>query len=179
MRNSLVVAAWNLADSGGAKGGFICFPVSHKANMPLPLSAAQAPNGGQNHRLPPGCICPEAPAGSITFFTEALVHGTVQWDADHDRRVLLYKYSQKHIAQGPDAVRPSAFSLTPRQQRLFSSPQQRSLAQTFHPMLTEEEMLRREGKVQESTRRQEEQLTPGWDMLKEQLARLRERQQQR
>ena len=39
-------------------------------------------------------------AGSITFFTEALVHGTAQWAASHPRRVVLYKYSAKHIAQG-------------------------------------------------------------------------------
>jgi ectoine hydroxylase-related dioxygenase (phytanoyl-CoA dioxygenase family) len=39
---------------------------------------------------------PAARAGDVLIFTEALVHGTMPWKADHERRALLYKYSPGH-----------------------------------------------------------------------------------
>lgn len=30
------------------------------------------------------------------IFTEALIHGTLAWTADHERKALLYKYSPSH-----------------------------------------------------------------------------------
>ena len=38
----------------------------------------------------------EVDAGDLIIFTEALVHGTMEWNADYERRSLLYKYSPGH-----------------------------------------------------------------------------------
>ena len=35
---------------------------------------------------------PSMPAGSVLLFTESLTHGTAPWQAQHERRTLLYKY---------------------------------------------------------------------------------------
>lgn len=141
MRNSLVVAAWALTDSGGLeRGGFCCYPGSHKANLPMPPSFNREFNGGERG-VPPGLVCPMVPAGSLLLFSEALIHGTLAW-RDHSathakpyRRTLLYKYAQKHVTQGRDAVppQPSAQTLTKRQQLLFA-PSQAGRSHTFHPL---------------------------------------------
>ncbi|HAA73842.1 TPA: hypothetical protein DCE37_01825 [Candidatus Latescibacteria bacterium] len=102
MYNGLTVVSWQLCDVGPEAGGFCCIPGSHKAN----------------------CVTfPEAKAGSIIIFTEALTHGSAPWIADHQRRSLLFKYSpaqqswsSKHI-QAPEGV-----GLTERQQLLFEPP---------------------------------------------------------
>ena len=36
---------------------------------------------------------PALEAGDCLIFTEALVHGTRKWTAEHERRALLYKFS--------------------------------------------------------------------------------------
>ena len=46
----------------------------------------------------------EAPAGSLTVFTEALTHGTARWDGDHERRTLLYKYCVSNMSWGMTRV---------------------------------------------------------------------------
>ena len=33
-------------------------------------------------------------------FTEALIHGTAKWIADHERRTLLYNHRRPHLAFG-------------------------------------------------------------------------------
>ena len=80
-----------------------------------------------------GAAVPFAPAGSVTIFTEALVHGTVSWRAEHTRRSLLFKYSAKHVAQGRDAVPPTSQKLTEAQARLFRPPQENGSGDVFHP----------------------------------------------
>ena len=131
---------------------FFVFPGSHKANWPLPASAAAALSAEQL-RLPVGAQVPRAPAGSCTIFSEGLVHGTWPWTADHDRRCMLYKYSQKHITQGPNAVPPSNVELSPAQQRLFQPPHARGLRDAFHPGLDEDVLEEMEERVQEMQRR--------------------------
>ena len=74
-------------------------------------------------------------------FSEALVHATAAWRcADHPRRALLVKYSQKHITQGQDAVMPQDVALTERQRLLFSPPQD-GRANAFHPGDVEPDQL--------------------------------------
>ena len=86
----LTVFSWCLTDSGGAHGGFCCIPGSHKSNLTCPPSFRSLERQG------PWLHCPEAPAGSLVIFTEALTHGTQPWTAGHERRSLLYKYSPGH-----------------------------------------------------------------------------------
>ena len=118
MYNGLTVVSWNLADTGPAHGGFCCIPGSHKANYALPGEIREA-------HVEADCVAvPEAKAGSVVIFTEALTHGTAMWKAkNHQRRSLLYKYSpaqqswSSHHIQPPEGV-----ELTPCQQLLFEPP---------------------------------------------------------
>ena len=117
MYNGLTVVSWQLCDVGPDAGGFCCIPSSHKANWPCP------PEIKEDH-IQANCVTiPEAKAGSIIIFTEALTHGSAPWIEDHQRRSLLFKYSpaqqswsSKHI-QAPEGV-----GLTERQQLLFEPP---------------------------------------------------------
>lgn len=86
----LTVFSWCLTDSGGAHGGFACIPGSHKSNLVCPSAFKSLERRGA------WLHCPEAPAGSLVIFTEALTHGTLPWTADHERRSLLFKYSPGH-----------------------------------------------------------------------------------
>ena len=117
MFNGLTVVAWNLVNSGGQQGGFVGVPGSHKSNFPCPTEIREAHVGAE-------CVtCPDAPAGSVVIFTEALTHGTAPWAADHDRRSLLFKYSPPQQSWGPDyAVPPNSVELSERQQMLFERP---------------------------------------------------------
>jgi ectoine hydroxylase-related dioxygenase (phytanoyl-CoA dioxygenase family) len=112
-----VVAAWNLADAGSAHGGFWCIPGSHKSNFKLPRQIHEAPEKA-------ACVViPEIPAGSVVLFTEAVMHGTAPWRADHERRTLLYKYCVSHMAWSRARVlSPPDVKLTPRQQALLTEP---------------------------------------------------------
>ena len=47
-------------------------------------------------RAAPYLTQPEVEAGDALIFTEALIHGTLAWTADHERKALLYKYSPGH-----------------------------------------------------------------------------------
>jgi hypothetical protein len=90
MYSGLTVFSWSLTDSGGTQGGFCGIPGSHKSNLPCPEAFKSHEKTG------PWLQCPEAPAGSLVIFTEALTHGTLPWTAEHERRSLLYKYSPGH-----------------------------------------------------------------------------------
>ena len=117
MYNGLTVVSWQLCDVGPKAGGFCCIPGSHKSNWPCPPDIKEAHIGAD-------CVAiPEAKAGSVVIFTEALTHGSAPWIAEHQRRSLLFKYSpaqqswsQKHI-EAPEDV-----PLTERQKLLFEPP---------------------------------------------------------
>ena len=115
--NGFVVVTWCLTDTGPGKGGFCCIPGSHKSNYKLPQQIDEAPEDS------PNVIIPEAPAGSAILFTEALTHGTAAWQAQHERKALLYKYCVSHVAWTARRVQPPPNAeLTPRQQILFRDP---------------------------------------------------------
>jgi hypothetical protein len=69
-------------------------PGSHKANFPRP---ADLPEHDYQ-------VQPELFAGDLLIFTEALMHGTLPWLADHERRVLLFKYSPGSMAWSPPDI---------------------------------------------------------------------------
>ena len=126
MHNGLTVAAWNLTDTGPGAGGFCALPGSHKANFPCPESIRAA------HAAHEAVVVPEARAGSVVIFTEALTHGTAAWTADYQRRSLLFKYSpgqqswSRNYTQPPQKVR-----LTSRQKLLFEKPYFNTRASLF------------------------------------------------
>src|SRR5438876_320764 len=111
------VVAWNLADAGPASGGFWCIPGSHKSHFKLPRQIHEAPEKAS-------CVViPDVPAGSVVLFSEAVMHGTAPWRADHERRTLLYKYCVSQMAWSRARVLPPPdVPLTPRQQALLTEP---------------------------------------------------------
>jgi hypothetical protein len=57
------------------------------------------------------------------LFSEAVMHGTAPWRADHERRTLLYKYCVSQMAWSRARVLPPPdVKLTPRQQALLTEP---------------------------------------------------------
>ncbi len=115
--NGFIVVSWNLAASGPDSGGFWCIPGSHKSNFRLPDEISEAPEEAS-------ClIMPDAPAGSVTLFTEALTHGTAAWTAKHVRRSVLFKYCVSETAWSSHRVRPPGnVELSSRQKILFREP---------------------------------------------------------
>ncbi len=115
--SGFVVVAWNLSATGPDFGGFCCIAGSHKSHFKLPQQIYDAPNKVK-------CVViPNAPAGSVILFTEALTHGTTAWLGKHERRSLLYKYCVSQMAwTSRRVVPPENVELTPRQQILFGEP---------------------------------------------------------
>lgn len=126
MYNGLTVVAWNLADTGPTQGGFCCIPGSHKVNYPCPQEIREA-------HVEAGCVVvPEAKAGSVVIFTEALTHGTAPWRAAHQRRSLLFKYSPGQQSWSKNHIEPpDGVALTERQALLFEPPYFHARASLF------------------------------------------------
>ena len=119
MRNGLTVAVWNLTDAGSGAGGFVCVPGSHKTNF-LPLMPRDV---ASLERDADWVVQPPLAAGDVLIFTEALIHGTAPWTADHERRTLFYKYSPPHSTWAKRLYDPANYAqATPRQLRLMAPP---------------------------------------------------------
>ena len=93
------------------------FPGVTRVNFKLPRQIHEAPEKAS-------CVViPEIPAGSVVLFSEAVMHGTAPWRADHERRTLLYKYCVSQMAWSRARVLPPPdVQLTPRQQALLTEP---------------------------------------------------------
>lgn len=112
-----IVVAWALTDAGAEHGGFCCIPGSHKSHYRLPRHIADTFEDS------PYVEIPKMPAGSVMLFTESLTHGTARWRADHERRVLLYKYCVSSLVWTSKRVEPPVnVELTPRQEILLREP---------------------------------------------------------
>jgi ectoine hydroxylase-related dioxygenase (phytanoyl-CoA dioxygenase family) len=85
-----------LTTQGPGEGGFACIPGSHKSNLPTPTDVARLETDLGIVRQP------EAKAGSVIIFTEALTHGAMPWKAAHDRRAILYKYAPGGLSYASD-----------------------------------------------------------------------------
>lgn len=115
IHTGLMVVQWAVSDHPAGQGGFCCIPGSHKAAFGLPAGI------GLDHELVHEVAL--AP-GDMVVFVEALTHGTLPWQAPHERRSLLYKYSP-----GPSSwsnrppCRPEVLAeLSDRQRRLCAPP---------------------------------------------------------
>jgi len=119
IRNGLTVFTFCLAPAGPGNGGFVCIPGSHKSNLV--------------HNIPPEVKLlqldahyvrqPVLEAGDCLIFTEALVHGTRKWTAEHERRGLLYKFSPGHSSWSDRNYDPDSYpGITERQRKLMAPP---------------------------------------------------------
>ncbi|HTW99589.1 MAG TPA: phytanoyl-CoA dioxygenase family protein [Acidimicrobiales bacterium] len=117
LHSGLFVVAYNLRDVGPEDGGFACVPGSHKAAFPYP-------EDWKDLARPHDCVRRvSGAAGTAILFTEALVHGTLPWRADHERRTVFYKYSPAALAWSRQYYDPNELAgLTTRQRDLLRSP---------------------------------------------------------
>jgi ectoine hydroxylase-related dioxygenase (phytanoyl-CoA dioxygenase family) len=140
------VAVFNLTDSGPQTGGLRVIPGSHNSHFRLPKSI-------RRDECSDVVVCPEAPAGSVTLFSEATTHGTQAWTANHERRSLLYKYCASQLTWSRTRVTsPSGIELTARQQMLLAEP---AGAHWFFESLFPEESGTQESVGQESVDQEE------------------------
>jgi len=119
MLNGLCVVTFFLAPARKGDGGFACIPGTHKSHFLQNLP----PEVRRFERAASYVVQPEVEAGDALFFTEALVHGTMTWQADHERRALLYKYSPGYSAWSQNYYDLEAFAnLTDQQRRILAPP---------------------------------------------------------
>ena len=83
----LTVVQFSLADEGPGDGGLALVPCSHKSSFPLPQGIGLY----EEHQEHVKEI--HVSAGDAILFTEAVVHGTLVWHGQHQRRALIYKYN--------------------------------------------------------------------------------------
>ncbi|HET6387327.1 MAG TPA: phytanoyl-CoA dioxygenase family protein [Armatimonadota bacterium] len=115
--NGLTVVSYALTDVAPGDGGFCCVPGSHKANFPCPAAL-------RRFEINPGCVT-QIPvrSGSALIFTEALTHGTLDWNAPYERRAALFKYSPAHESWGRAGRSEETLArMTPRQRQILEPP---------------------------------------------------------
>lgn len=119
IRNGLCALTYFLTSAAAGEGGFVCIPGSHKSNF-VELIPEEVK---QFEHLASYLVQPIIEAGDAVLFTEALVHGTMPWLGEHERRVLIYKYNPGHCASSGNRYNLQAFSsLTEQQRRILSPP---------------------------------------------------------
>ncbi len=88
-----ITVAWQLTDCGPGDGGFAIVPGSHKTREPTPNSVRTLEDDM-------GLVeQPVMAAGDVLFFAETATHGTLPWQANHERRSVLYKYAARGAAR--------------------------------------------------------------------------------
>ncbi len=94
MHSGMIVVEFVLTDHDEGDGGFACIPGSHKANVPCPPEIL---NWDEDKEV---VVQPTVKAGDVVIFNEATLHGTLPWQRDEERQVLLYRYSPKYLTAG-------------------------------------------------------------------------------
>jgi len=118
IRNGLTVFTYCLNPVKSGDGGFCCIPGTHKTNCLKNLPADVRMFDRAAHYV----VQPEVEAGDVIIFTEALVHGTMPWTADYERRALLYKYSPGHSSWSGSYYNPDEYTDVSDQLRRIMTP---------------------------------------------------------
>ena len=87
MRVGLLVVQYALHDQNPGDGGLCVIAGSHKANFDCPREITT----WEEHQE----VVYQVPmkAGDMVIFSENTLHGSLPWQADHERRALLYRYT--------------------------------------------------------------------------------------
>ena len=118
IRNGLTVFTYCLSPAKAGDGGFMCVPGSHKSNF-----VGAIPDGVRTCQVPAHYVAQaEVEPGDLIIFTEALVHGTMAWTADYQRRALLLKYSPGHSSWSQTYYDPADYPDVTEQQRRIMAP---------------------------------------------------------
>ncbi|MEZ4615420.1 MAG: hypothetical protein R2867_07885 [Caldilineaceae bacterium] len=118
MRNGLTVVTFFLTHADQGDGGFAC------AGQPQKQLCENLPDDVRMfERVPHYVTQPAVAAGDALIFTEALIHGTMPWAADHERRALLYKFSPGHSSWANTYYNPADYPTATEQQiRIMAAP---------------------------------------------------------
>jgi hypothetical protein len=107
MRNQLLTVSMQLADAPVGAGGFCAVPGSHKANFPVPPARADLADPEPAQLVVQPALAP----GDCLLFSEATLHGTLPWTADHQRRTVIYRsapagstYGRGYLPEWPAAA---------------------------------------------------------------------------
>ncbi|HZC25452.1 MAG TPA: phytanoyl-CoA dioxygenase family protein [Actinopolymorphaceae bacterium] len=120
IRSGLVAVGFNLRDVGPDDGGFACVPGSHKSAFRFPEAWKQLSTVHPCVRRVTG------PAGTAVVFTEALVHGTLPWQGEDERRTAFYKYSPAALSWSASYYDAADYTdLTERQRAILEPPNAR------------------------------------------------------
>eukprot|EP00941_MAST-03F_sp_MAST-3F-sp1_P005789 g5789.t1 len=94
IRTELLTVCVQLSEAPEGAGGFCAVPGSHKSNFPVPPAFADLSEHEEHVRQP--VLSP----GDVLLFTEALLHGTLPWLANHQRRTCIYRFAPAGSAYG-------------------------------------------------------------------------------
>jgi len=94
--NSLLGASVQLVDHNAGDGGFCVIRGSHKLNLAVPDSFANA----LDPAFADHAYQPVTKAGDVVIFSEATVHGATPWRSDRQRRIALYRFSPANMGYG-------------------------------------------------------------------------------
>lgn len=92
--NSLLAMSVVLTDHRAGDGGFCVVRGSHKMNFSPPPGFKDG-EAAQDHLFQP-----VTKAGDVIFFSEATMHGALPWNAEHERRIVLYRFAPATVAYG-------------------------------------------------------------------------------
>lgn len=117
MHNGMVVVSYALTDVAPGAGGFCVVPGSHKSAFPAPAGIA-----GITDDSPP-VVHISMGAGDVVIFTEAVTHGGLAWNAETERRALLFKYCPGHLQWERDSpMADLSHDWSARQRQMLTGP---------------------------------------------------------
>lgn len=94
--NSLLAMSVFLVDAKAGDGGFCALRGSHKLNFAMFNEFTH----GEDPEFMTHIYQPAVSAGDVILFSEATVHGSMPWTADHQRRLALYRFAPANFAYG-------------------------------------------------------------------------------
>ena len=96
MRNQLLTVCLQLTEAPAGAGGFCAVPGSHKSNFSVPPELADLADS----ELADLVVQPVLRPGDCLLFSEATLHGTLPWEAAHQRRTVIYRFAPATSAYG-------------------------------------------------------------------------------
>ncbi len=105
--NGLVAVSFELYDTHGNDGGFVCIPGSHRSQVAFDDAWRDLSNVSAD--VAPWLRRIAATPGDAIVFTEALTHGTLPWNVDDPRQTVFYKFSPHGAAWSADFFDPDDY----------------------------------------------------------------------
>uniref|UniRef100_A0A7S3Z7K6 Phytanoyl-CoA dioxygenase n=1 Tax=Lotharella globosa TaxID=91324 RepID=A0A7S3Z7K6_9EUKA len=94
LTTSLLGVSLQLSDHNDGDGGFMIVRGSHKSNFRMPQGMIDGELYDEH------IYQPVTKAGDVVIFSEGTVHGAKAWNADHQRRIALFRFAPCTMAYG-------------------------------------------------------------------------------